>query len=82
MGRVAGILPAGGRSSRMGTPIAHLEWHVATLLRRTAGVVAALNGDRIASNPQAPPAGGDRVLFGGPAGYDTARMGRRKDTGT
>src|SRR3954454_13560997 len=40
MGRVAGVLLAGGRSSRMGTSKAHLEWHGSTLLRRTAGIVA------------------------------------------
>ena len=40
MGRAAGILLAGGRSSRMGTPKAQLEWHGSTLLRRTAGIVA------------------------------------------
>jgi molybdopterin-guanine dinucleotide biosynthesis protein A len=40
MGRAAGILLAGGRSSRMGTSKAHLEWHGSTLLRRTAGIVA------------------------------------------
>lgn len=31
---------AGGRSSRMGTPKAALEWHGSTLLRRTAGILA------------------------------------------
>lgn len=31
---------AGGRSSRMGTPKAALEWHGSTLLRRTVGVIA------------------------------------------
>jgi molybdenum cofactor guanylyltransferase len=40
MSRRAGILLAGGRSSRMGTPKAQLEWHGSTLLRRTAGIVA------------------------------------------
>jgi molybdopterin-guanine dinucleotide biosynthesis protein A len=40
MGRVAGIVLAGGRSSRMGMSKAHLEWHGSTLLRRTAGIVA------------------------------------------
>ena len=31
---------AGGRSSRMGTPKAALEWHGSTLLRRTIGILA------------------------------------------
>jgi molybdenum cofactor guanylyltransferase len=36
----AGIVLAGGRSSRMGTPKADLEWHGSTLLRRVTGIVA------------------------------------------
>jgi len=41
----AGIVLAGGRSSRMGTPKAALEWHGSTLLRRTVGIMArATNG--------------------------------------
>ncbi|SRR6266571_131709 len=40
MAEFAGIVLAGGRSSRMGTPKAALEWHGSTLLRRTAGVLA------------------------------------------
>jgi molybdenum cofactor guanylyltransferase len=36
----AGIVLAGGRSTRMGTPKAALEWHGSTLLRRIAGIVA------------------------------------------
>jgi molybdopterin-guanine dinucleotide biosynthesis protein A len=41
----AGVVLAGGRSSRMGTPKAALEWHGSTLLNRTAGIVArAVNG--------------------------------------
>ncbi len=36
----AGIVLAGGRSSRMGTPKAWLDWHGSTLLHRTCGVVA------------------------------------------
>jgi molybdenum cofactor guanylyltransferase len=40
MAQAAGIVLAGGRSSRMGTPKAGLEWHGSTLLRRIAGVVA------------------------------------------
>lgn len=43
---VVGIVLAGGRSSRMGTPKAHLEWHGVTLLRRTVGIVGrAVEGD-------------------------------------
>ena len=37
MARAAGIVLAGGRSSRMGTPKAALEWHGSTLLRRVVG---------------------------------------------
>ena len=36
----AGIVLAGGRSTRMGRPKAALEWHGSTLLRRVAGIVA------------------------------------------
>jgi molybdenum cofactor guanylyltransferase len=39
MPQIAGIVLAGGRSSRMGTPKATLEWHGSTLLRRIVGVV-------------------------------------------
>ena len=37
--RAAGVVLAGGRSSRMGNPKAALEWHGSTLLRRTTGVL-------------------------------------------
>jgi molybdenum cofactor guanylyltransferase len=40
MSSSAGIVLAGGRSSRMGTPKTALEWHGSTLLRRTVGVLA------------------------------------------
>ncbi len=40
MGGAAGIVLAGGRSSRMGTSKAALEWHGSTLLRRVSGIVA------------------------------------------
>jgi len=39
MADAAGIVLAGGRSSRMGTPKAALEWHGSTLLRRVVGIV-------------------------------------------
>lgn len=42
MDTVAGIVLAGGRSSRMGRPKAALEWHGATLLFRTAAVLGAV----------------------------------------
>ena len=40
MSSSAGIVLAGGRSSRMGTPKAALEWHGSTLLRRTVGIIS------------------------------------------
>jgi len=39
MAEAAGIVLAGGRSSRMGSPKAALEWHGSTLLRRITGIV-------------------------------------------
>jgi molybdopterin-guanine dinucleotide biosynthesis protein A len=36
----AAIVLAGGRSSRMGSPKAALEWHGSTLLRRVTGILA------------------------------------------
>src|SRR6266576_7289519 len=36
----ASVVLAGGRSSRMGTAKAALEWHGSTLLRRTVGILA------------------------------------------
>ncbi len=46
MSSSAGIVLAGGRSSRMGTPKAALEWHGSTLLRRTVGILS-----RVADGP-------------------------------
>jgi molybdopterin-guanine dinucleotide biosynthesis protein A len=40
MAEAAAIILAGGRSSRMGSPKAGLEWHGSTLLRRVTGVLA------------------------------------------
>jgi molybdenum cofactor guanylyltransferase len=40
------VVLAGGRSSRMGTPKASLEWHGSTLLRRVVGLAArGVDGD-------------------------------------
>ena len=39
MSEAAGIVLAGGRSSRMGSSKAALEWHGSTLLRRVTGIV-------------------------------------------
>src|SRR5215217_7670396 len=43
----AGVVLAGGRSSRMGTPKAWLDWHGTTLLRRTCEVVGRGTGGRV-----------------------------------
>ncbi len=40
----AGVVLAGGRSSRMGSPKAALEWHGSTLLHRTVGILARATG--------------------------------------
>jgi molybdopterin-guanine dinucleotide biosynthesis protein A len=40
MAELGAVVLAGGRSSRMGTPKAALEWHGSTLLRRVVGLVA------------------------------------------
>ena len=40
----AGIVLAGGRSTRMGTPKAALQWHGSTLLRRVTGIVGRAVG--------------------------------------
>jgi molybdopterin-guanine dinucleotide biosynthesis protein A len=40
----AGVVLAGGRSVRMGTPKAALEWHGSTLLHRTVGILARATG--------------------------------------
>ena len=41
---VAGVVLAGGRSTRMGTSKAALEWHGSTLVRRVAGILARAVG--------------------------------------
>src|SRR5215218_2582750 len=50
----AGIVLAGGRSSRMGTPKAWLDWHGSTLLRRVCGIVArGAGGPRVVEDARA-----------------------------
>src|SRR4029077_7326067 len=63
MSGTAGVVLAGGRSSRMGTPKAALEWHGSTLLRRTVGILARVSdgpvvvgGGRGHARPPLPPA--------------------------
>ena len=57
---------AGGRSSRMGTPKAALEWHGSTLLRRIVGLVArAVDGPVIvvrAPGQELPPLPGEVLV--------------------
>ncbi|MGZ4594282.1 MAG: NTP transferase domain-containing protein [Actinomycetes bacterium] len=45
--RTAGVVLAGGRSSRMGTAKAALDWHGSTLLRHVVGVVARAQQGRV-----------------------------------
>jgi len=45
---LGGVILAGGRSSRMGTPKSALEWHGSTLLHRTVGIVARATGGPVA----------------------------------
>jgi molybdopterin-guanine dinucleotide biosynthesis protein A len=74
MAQAAGIVLAGGKSSRMGAPKAALEWHGSTLLRRVTGIVArSVDGPVVVvSAPgQALPALDDAV-----EGVSDAREGR------
>lgn len=70
----AGVVLAGGRSSRMGTPKAALEWHGSTLLRRTVGILDRVTGGRVvvvrAAGQELPPLP-DRVTV-----VDDPREGR------
>ena len=63
MAQAAAIVLAGGRSSRMGSPKAELEWHGSTLLRRVTGLVARADGSFLLK----------RSLHGGV--QDAARLG-------
>ncbi len=44
MATAAGVVLAGGRSSRMGSPKAALEWHGSTLLWRTVAIIGRATG--------------------------------------
>ncbi|MGH3584995.1 MAG: molybdenum cofactor guanylyltransferase, partial [Pseudonocardia sp.] len=65
--RTAGIVLAGGQSSRMGRPKAALEWHGSTLLRRTTGVLA-----RAVDGPVVVVRAPDQQLPALPDGIETA----------
>jgi molybdenum cofactor guanylyltransferase len=74
MAEAAGIVLAGGRSSRMGSSKAALEWHGSTLLRRVVGIVGrAVDGPVVVVRApgQALPALPDGVEL-----VDDAREGR------
>jgi molybdopterin-guanine dinucleotide biosynthesis protein A len=66
----AGVVLAGGRSSRMGAPKAALEWHGSTLLRRTVGILARATGGPVvvvrARGQELPPLPGDIQLIDDP----------------
>ncbi|MGQ0577248.1 MAG: NTP transferase domain-containing protein, partial [Pseudonocardia sp.] len=64
----AGVVLAGGRSSRMGSPKAALEWHGSTLLARAAGVLA-----RVVDGPVVVVAAPGQELPALPAGVEVAR---------
>src|SRR3954462_4758085 len=70
----AGIVLAGGRSSRMGTPKAALEWHGSTLLRRVTGLLQrSVDGPGVGGR-----AAGERLpaLPDGVEAVEDAREGR------
>src|SRR3954454_5365268 len=74
MADTAGIVLAGGRSSRMGTPKAALEWHGSTLLRRVCGIVGrAVDGAVVVVRAPGPPL---PALPDSIAGGEDAREGR------
>ena len=64
MADIAGIVLAGGRSSRMGTPKAALEWHGSTLLRRVIGIVGRAVDGPVADRARARPAAAAAAVAG------------------
>jgi molybdenum cofactor guanylyltransferase len=70
MAASAGVVLAGGRSSRMGAPKAALEWHGSTLLRRTVGITGrSASGPVVvvrASGQELPPLPKDTIVVDDP----------------
>ena len=69
--RTAGIVLAGGRSTRMGRPKATLEWHGSTLVRRAVGIVA-----RVVDGPLVVVRAQDQELPALPAGIELTEDAR------
>jgi molybdenum cofactor guanylyltransferase len=69
--RSAGIVLAGGRSTRMGRPKATLEWHGSTLVRRAAGIVG-----RVVDGPVVVVRAEDQELPALPADVEVAQDAR------
>ena len=68
---VAGIVLAGGRSTRMGRSKATLEWHGSTLVRRAVGIVG-----RVADGPLIVVGAAGQELPALPAGVELAQDAR------
>ena len=66
----AGVVLAGGRSSRMGTAKAGLQWHGSTLLYRTASLLGRTLGATIQITTA--PGAGAGVAFVDPAALEAA----------
>ena len=69
--KVAGIVLAGGRSTRMGRPKATLEWHGSTLARRAVGIVG-----RVVDGPVVVVRAAGQQLPALPAGVEVAQDAR------
>jgi molybdopterin-guanine dinucleotide biosynthesis protein A len=69
--RSAGIVLAGGRSTRMGRPKATLEWHGSTLVRRAAGLAG-----RVVDGPVVVVRAEGQELPALPAGVEVAQDAR------
>jgi hypothetical protein len=72
--KAAGLVLAGGRSTRMGAPKASLEWHGSTLLYRAAALLA-----RVVDGPVVVVAAPGQQLPELPAGAEVDRRPRSRD---